>query len=100
LLVKNLSRVRLASNTNWFCGGEGRRLSFNGVRMTLGRWRALSGEDGGSISSPSASFAADFEVTSTNLGARRGQPLGLEREFLGTKVPAGTPDIGAYETRR
>jgi hypothetical protein len=100
LYLRDAASATLVSNTNWFCGTDpqGRSLAFNGARTTLDGWRAASGQDGSSVSSAAPSFDADFRVTSANLGAGAGQPLGFERDYLGTAVPAQAPDIGAYQT--
>jgi Right handed beta helix region len=100
LYLRDASSATLVSNTNWMCATDpqSRDLVFNGVRMTLGVWRAASGQDAGSLSSPPASFDADFHVTSANLGAGAGQPLGLARDYPGNAVPVQAPDIGAYQT--
>jgi hypothetical protein len=100
LFLRDASSATLVSNTNWVCAADpqGRNLALNGVRMTLGAWRTASGQDAASISSPPASFDSDFHVTSANLGAGAGQPLGLERDYSGTAVPVQAPDIGAYQT--
>jgi hypothetical protein len=100
LFLRDASSATLVSNTNWLCAADpqNRNLAFNGVPMTLAAWRTASGQDGASLSSAPPSFDADFHVTSANLGAGAGQPLGLVRDYLGTAVPAQAPDIGAYQT--
>jgi hypothetical protein len=100
LSVRGASHGTLVSNTNWLCASDphGRNLAFSGKRMTLKDWRLSSGQDRASLSSPPASFDADFRVRSVNRGARIGQPLGLERDYLGTVVPERAPDIGAYQS--
>jgi hypothetical protein len=99
LALNHASRTTLVSNTNWLCANDaGRRsLALDGKRTTLGGWRALTGQDRASLSTPLVSFDADFRVSSPNLGSRRGQSLGLERDYVGTAVPAYAADIGAYQ---
>ncbi len=100
LFVADASRATVVSNTNWLCGSEqrGRNVTLNGKRTTIGHWRSSTGQDTGSLSTRPATFDADFHVTSRNLGARLGQPLGLERDYAGVRVSARTPDIGAYQS--
>jgi parallel beta helix pectate lyase-like protein len=100
LYLRDAASATVVSDTNWFCDSDpqARTLAFNGARTTLGGWRASSGEDGASLSTPPPSFDADFRITSANLGAGVGQSVGLERDYLGTAVPAQAPDIGAYQT--
>jgi hypothetical protein len=100
LFLNDASQATLVSNTNWLCATDpqGRNLAFNGLRTTLRGWQASTGQDAASLSSPPPSFDADFHVSSGNLGAGHGQPLGLERDYVGTAVPT-SPDIGAYQTK-
>jgi parallel beta-helix repeat protein len=100
LFVAGASRAVVVSNTNWLCGAErhGKNVTLNGVRTTLSGWRSSTGQDTGSFSTRPATFDRDFHVTSRNLGARLGQPLGLERDYAGARISARTPDIGAYES--
>jgi Right handed beta helix region len=102
LYLKDASRAALVSDTNWLCGGDrnGKNLAFNGVRTTLGGWRAAVGQDVSSLSTLAVSFDAGFHVASRNVGARRGQPLGLERDYAGSEVSPRTPDIGAFQSSR
>ncbi len=102
LYFKDASRATLVSNTNWLCGGDrqGRSFALNGVRTTLGGWHTASGQDAASLSTLAVSFDAGFHVTSRNVGARRGQPLGLERDYAGFEVSTRTPDIGAFQSSR
>jgi hypothetical protein len=100
LFVADASRATVVSNRNWLCGseGQGRNVALDGARTTLRRWRSFSGQDAGSLSTRPATFDGDFHVTSRNLGARRGQPLGLERDYVGARISAQIPDIGAYQS--
>jgi Right handed beta helix region len=102
LYLKDASRTTLVSNTNWVCGGDSLRRSFafNGVRTTLAGWRTVTGQDGASLSTTAVTFDAGFHVASRNFGARRGQPLGLARDYAGSEVSARTPDIGAFQSSR
>jgi parallel beta-helix repeat protein len=99
LSLRDAGQATLVSNTNWLCSSDhrGRTLAFNGRRMTLRGWQISSGQDSASLSSPPAIFGPDLQVRSVNLGAGIGQPLGLERDYLGTAVPERAPDIGAYQ---
>jgi hypothetical protein len=100
LFVADAWRATVVSNRNWLCGseGHGRNVALDGVRTTLGRWRSFSGQDAGSLSTRPATFDGDFHVTSRNLGAGRGQLLGLERDYVGARISAQIPDIGAYQS--
>jgi Right handed beta helix region len=100
LSVADTSLASLVSNTNWLCGSDahGRNVALNGTRTTLGHWRSSNDQDTRSLSTRPATFDRDFHVTSRNLGARLGQPLGLERDYAGARISAGTPDIGAYQS--
>jgi Right handed beta helix region len=102
LFLKDASRATLVAGANWVCGGDprGRRFAFGGTRMTLGGWRVATGQDRDSLSSAPADFDADFRVVSANLGARLGQPLGLDRDYAGVALATPTPDIGAYQSSR
>jgi hypothetical protein len=102
LYLKDASRATLISNTNWLCGRDrkGRSFAFNGVRTTLGGWRTASGQDAASLSTLAVSFDAGYHVASRNVGARRGQPLGLERDYAGSEVARRSPDIGAFQSSR
>ena len=99
--VNDASRLHgLASDTNWLCGTDvrGRNLSWNGSRVTLDAWRAVSGQDLQSVTSAPPSFDTNFEITSANLGLDRGANLNLQYDFLATALPASGPvDIGAYQ---
>jgi hypothetical protein len=101
LLVNDQSLVgSFASDTNWFASPDPRalRVAWNGARVTFAQWRALSGQDGASIESAPPSFDADGRVTSSDLGAGAGTPLGLEHDLAGTPIdPLRPPDIGAFE---
>jgi hypothetical protein len=99
LFVADVSRTRIISNANWLCGSDqrGRYLRFNGARMTLSEWRSSTGQDGQSLSTRPATFDRDFHVTSRNLGAGLGQPLGLVRDYAGASIATEAPDIGAYQ---
>ena len=100
LYLNDASRATLVSNTNWLCGGDakGRTFVFNGVRTTLSGWRAATGHDAASMSTPAVRFDAGFRVASRNFGARRGQPLGLARDYAGSEVSPRAPDIGAFQS--
>jgi Right handed beta helix region len=100
LFVADTSRAGLVSNTNWLCGSDAyrRNVALNGTRTTLAHWRSSTDQDARSLSTRPATFDRDFHVTSRNLGARLGQPLGLERDYAGARISARTPDIGAYQS--
>ena len=90
------------ASSNWYADTDPakRRLAWNGSPVTIGRWRALSGQDSSSISSAAPSFGPAGRVVSRNLGSGRGTRLGLVRDFAGTRlVPGARPDIGAYQRR-
>jgi Right handed beta helix region len=101
LWVNDATRLgSLASDTNWTCGTDASSRSFawNGSRTTLAGWRTKSGQDVRSIDSRPPTFDANLRVTSTFLGAGRGDPLGLVEDFAGTPLPVSGPvDIGAYQ---
>ena len=89
-----------AADTNWYASpdpGQSRIVAWNGTRISLARWRALSGQDAASIGSAPPAFGADGQVTSTDLGAGLGVALGLDHDLVGTPVPATAPDIGAFQ---
>jgi hypothetical protein len=66
--------------------------------VTIGDWRRLSSHDVASIDSAPPSFDASGRVSSANLGAGMGTMLGLNRDLVGTPLPASAqPDIGAYQ---
>ncbi|MDX6568099.1 MAG: hypothetical protein QOH15_677 [Gaiellales bacterium] len=99
LLVNDQSLVgSFASDTNWFASPDPRalRVAWNGARVSLTQWRALSGQDGASIDSVPPTFDAGGRVTSLNLGAGKGTPLGLDHDLAGTPLDT-PPDIGAFE---
>jgi hypothetical protein len=102
LYMRRITRAALVSNTNWICSADRARRSFalDGVRVTVEGWRAASGQDRASLATAAVSFDAGFRVASTNFGVRRGQPLGLERDYMGSQVSARTPDIGAFQSSR
>jgi hypothetical protein len=50
-----------------------------------------------SVASAPPTFDSAFRVTSANLGAGRGEPLGIRRDYAGRSVPLEAPDIGAYQ---
>jgi hypothetical protein len=101
LWVNDATRLgSLASDTNWACATDtaARQLAWNGSRTTLAGWRASSGQDARSVASTPPAFDADERVTSANLGAGGGDPLGLAVDYGGTPLPASGPvDIGAYQ---
>ncbi|HXE45328.1 MAG TPA: right-handed parallel beta-helix repeat-containing protein [Conexibacter sp.] len=89
-----------ASDTNWVCGTDARARPFawNGTRTTLAGWQAASGQDGRSLASPPPSFDAALRVISANLGASRGDDLGLLEDYAGAPLPTSGPlDVGAYQ---
>jgi hypothetical protein len=90
----------LVSDTNWICSADPKQRSFawNGSRATLTAWQKSSGQDAHSLSTSPAAFDAAYRVTSANVGASRGQPLGLTRDYAGTPLPASGLDIGAYQS--
>jgi hypothetical protein len=99
LLVNDQTLVgSFDSNTNWFASPDpqGLRVAWNGARVSFARWQALSGQDGRSIASAPPAFDADGRVTSANLGAGKGTPLGLDHDLAGTPLDQ-PPDIGAFE---
>ncbi len=102
LWLNDASRVdTLVSDTNWACSTDSsqRNFAWNGSRMTLAGWRAASGKDAASISTQPPVFDAGYRLVSTNHGRRRGQRLGLKRDYAGTRVPTNRrPDIGAYQS--
>jgi hypothetical protein len=90
----------LTSNNNWFStlDANSRHLVWNGTRVTLGQWRSNRVDDKSIASTPPQLDSAG-RVTSSNLGRRQGQLLGLSRDLAGAPVPAsGSPDIGAYQS--
>lgn len=101
LWVNDATRLgSLASDTNWACATDthGRQFAWNGSRTTLAGWRTASGQDARSLASTPPSFDADERVTSANLGADGGDPLGLAVDYAGTPLPTSGPvDIGAYQ---
>lgn len=99
LLVNDQSLVgSFSSDTNWFASPDPRalRVAWNGARVSLAQWRALSGQDGASIDSAPPTFDAQGHVTSRALGAGKGTPLGLGHDLAGRPVDS-PPDIGAFE---
>jgi len=101
LWINDANRLgSLASDTNWTCGTDvsARSFAWNGSRTTLAGWRIKSGQDARTLDSRPPTFDTDLRVTSANLGAGRGDPLGLVEDFIGTPLPAAGPlDIGAYQ---
>jgi hypothetical protein len=90
----------LTTNNNWFStlDSKGRHLVWNGARVTLAQWRN-NRVDAKSVASAPPRFDSVMRVTSSNLGRRKGQLLGLTRDIAGAAVPAsGSPDIGAYQS--
>jgi len=87
------------SDHNWFSTPDkkGRHLVWNGTRLTLSVWRN-NGADAHSIASAPPTFDPDMHVVSKNLGRKRGETLGLSRDYAGNPVPATAPDIGAYQS--
>jgi Right handed beta helix region len=100
LSVADTSHANVFSNTNWFCGTDahGRGMALNGVRTTLEKWRAATGQDAQSLVTRPARFDHEFRVSSRNLGAGLGERLGLERDYAGVRLSARSPDIGAYQS--
>jgi hypothetical protein len=89
-----------AVDANWYSSPDPaqlRLLAWNGSRVSLTRWRTLSGQDAASIGSAPPAFSADGQVTSPDLGAGMGTPLGLDHDLVGTPVPPAAPDIGAFQ---
>ena len=92
----------LTSDNNWFStlDKKGRHLVWDGARITLSGWKA-HGQDAHSLASTPPTFDSSMRIISKNLGLKRGQNVGLARDYVGTPVPAGTaPDIGAYQAVR
>jgi parallel beta helix pectate lyase-like protein len=91
-----------SADTNWYASPDPDqlRVAWNGVRVTLANWQALSGRDASSISSAPPVFTADGHVASVDLGAAKGASLGLSHDLAGTPLPAAPalPDIGAYQS--
>ena len=100
--LKDVAHATLVSNTNWFCGrgSANRRFAVDGVRTTLDGWRVATDGDENSLSTSTPSFDSRFHVASRNVGARKGEPLGLPRDYAGAPVSAHAPDIGAFESSR
>jgi Right handed beta helix region len=100
LFISEISRTNVLSNANWLCSSDqrGRTVRFKGARMTLSEWRGSTGQDAQSLSTRPATFDRDFHVTSRNLGAGLGQPLGLVRDYAGARITTEAPDIGAYQS--
>jgi hypothetical protein len=102
LFVNNASLLGgLDSQTNWFSSTDarGRNLAWDGSRVGIAEWRALSSQDAASIDSPHPIFDAGGRVSSDDLGAGAGTRLGLPRDLVGATIPmSGPPDIGAFET--
>jgi hypothetical protein len=101
LWVNNATTLgSIASDTNWTCATDvtARSFAWNGSRTTLAGWRTKSGQDLRTVDSRPPTFDAQLRVTSANLGAGRGDPLGLTEDYAGTPLPpAGPVDIGAYQ---
>jgi hypothetical protein len=101
LMINDRSRVgSFVSLTNWYSSTDGsrRRLAWNGSRVSLGRWRDLSGQDAASIDSPPPRFATSGRVASRNMGADKGTRLGLSHDLAGRPLdPRSAPDIGAFQ---
>jgi hypothetical protein len=88
------------ADTNWYASPDPNqlRVAWNGARVTFAKWRALSGQDAASIDSAPPAFSADGRVSSANLGAAKGTPLGLTHDLVGTPLPASTPpDMSAFQ---
>jgi hypothetical protein len=101
LMINDRARLgSFLSSTNWYSSTDRgrRRLAWNGSRVTFGQWRTLTGQDASSIDSPPPRFASSGRVASRNMGAARGTPLGLARDYAGTALdPQEHPDIGAFQ---
>jgi hypothetical protein len=86
------------SDNNWFSTGDrdGRHLVWNGNRLTLADWRS-HGHDAASIGSEPPTFDSDARIASEHRSRRRGQNLGLSRDYGGRPVPSD-PDGGAHQS--
>ena len=73
-----------------------RHLVWNGTRLTLSDWRS-HGHDAASIGSEPPTFDSDARIVSEHRGRRRGQNLGLSRDYGGKRVPP-EPDGGAHQS--
>jgi hypothetical protein len=91
--------LRLRSNHNWLSSTDaaGRHVIRGAERLTLAGWVTASGQDAMSVASAPPTFDSAFRVTSANLGAGRGEPLGIRRDYAGRWIPPEAPDIGAYQ---
>ena len=100
LMINDPSRLgSFLSSTNWYASTDRarRRLAWNGVRVTFGQWRALSGQDAASIDSPPPVFTSRGRVASRNLGAARGTRARPRTRPRGHGAgSAEAPDIGAF----
>jgi hypothetical protein len=99
--VNDAARVgSFDSDANWYASDDpgGRRVAWNGSRVTFAQWRALSGGDVAGFDSAPPAFDAAGRVVSPALGVARGVPLGLAHDLAGTPLPSGAPDIGAYQS--
>lgn len=101
LYVPDASQLQgFTSNNNWFSTRDagGRHLVWSGARLTLAKWQR-NDQDRQSIASAPPALDPDAHVVSTNLGRRKGEPLGLVRDHSGAPVPEGAaPDMGGYQT--
>jgi hypothetical protein len=86
------------SDNNWFSttDRDGRHLVWNGARLTLSDWRS-HGHDAASIGSDPPTFDRDARIVSEHRSRRRGQNLGLSRDYGGRPVPS-EPDGGAHQS--
>jgi parallel beta helix pectate lyase-like protein len=102
LWVNDAARLgTLASDTNWLCGRDARDrpLAWNGSRTTLAGWRTAAAQDVHSFATAPPQFDDDLRVISSNVGALRGDNLGLVSDFSGVALPATGPvDIGAHQS--
>jgi hypothetical protein len=100
-LLNDQRRVgSFSADANWYASPDpGQlRVAWNGARVTLARWRQLSGQDAGSIDSAPPAFTEDGRVASSNLGVGKGSMLGLTHDLAGMPLPASAPpDIGAFQ---
>jgi parallel beta-helix repeat protein len=100
IAIPSVASVRdFTSEANWYAASNiAKPMVWGSASISFMRWKQATSQDRTSLASLPPVLSAEGRIASSNLGANRGDRVGLPQDITGSPIPAGfAPTIGAYQ---